>query len=64
MEPNWSKAPTWAKYLTMDDMGIFIWWENKPIFDAIIGQWISEVLGEKAYAGRLNIPNASIKEKP
>lgn len=35
MEPDWSKAPSWAKYTAMDANGIWYWYECIP-------QWVKE----------------------
>ena len=38
MKPDWSKAPSWAKYLAMDQNGTWFWYEFKP--KAEYGEWI------------------------
>jgi len=30
MKPDWSTAPDFARYLAMDDDGVWNWFENKP----------------------------------
>jgi hypothetical protein len=31
--PDWKDAPEWAKYLTMDKHGTWMWWDIKPNFN-------------------------------
>jgi len=32
-KPDWSKAPAWAKYLCMDELGDWYWTEREPYVD-------------------------------
>ena len=32
-KPDWSKAPSWAKYLAMDQNGTWFWYAGKPRSD-------------------------------
>lgn len=29
-KPDWSKAPSWSKYLAQDKDGQWFWWEKEP----------------------------------
>lgn len=31
IEPNWRKAPKWAKYWAVDSDNVAYWYKNKPI---------------------------------
>jgi len=30
MKPDWSSAPSWANFLTMDEDGTYVWWAEEP----------------------------------
>ena len=31
MKPDWKDAPEWAQWLAMDEDGVWVWYENKPV---------------------------------
>ncbi len=67
MMPDWSKAPEWAKYFTLDAKGKFEWWEDEPTYDAIDGNWFDDSINNKgwhSFAGRLDIPKPFVQERP
>ena len=35
-EPDWSLAPKWAKWHTVDDEGMGAWWKNSPAIMSIL----------------------------
>ena len=30
VKPDWKDAPEWAKFLAMDECGMWFWYEDKP----------------------------------
>lgn len=41
MKPSWSTAPEWAKWLAMDEDGVWFWFEFKPYLNSD-GVWRSD----------------------
>ena len=39
-KPDWSKAPSWSKYLAQDKDGQWFWWENEPTTRPSIDFWM------------------------
>lgn len=37
MKPDWKDAPEWAKWMAMDDDGVWAWFEHQPM--ANVGGW-------------------------
>ncbi len=31
MKPDWKDAPSWAKWLAMDENGDWLWYEDRPV---------------------------------
>ena len=38
MKPDWKDAPEWARWLTMDIDGTWVWWELEPYYTE--GEWL------------------------
>jgi len=38
-EPDWTTAPSWAQWFTIDDDGTGWWWKTKPKLTKMIGSW-------------------------
>lgn len=38
MKPDWSEAPSWAKFLAMDSNGGWTWYEHIPYRDDV--EWL------------------------
>ena len=60
MKPNWSTAPSWARYLAMDRDGEWYWFSHEPNA-GISGWWIS--VGECCRAGISNWRD-TLEERP
>lgn len=39
---DWSNAPTWANYYTIDKNGVAYWWECIPHIDDETNMWVSD----------------------
>jgi len=52
-KPDWSKAPSWSKWLAQDKDGQWFWWENEPHIRASIDFWMP------SYDQRCNVDRAS-----
>lgn len=61
-EPNWSHAPSWARFWTRDDKGPTWWWETKPYYDGKMGIWICDDEGRRAIA--TDIPTLRQRPQP
>ena len=49
MKPDWSTAPFWAKWLTMDGDGLWQWHEKEPKYSHATGIWYNDNLGRTRY---------------
>jgi hypothetical protein len=39
MKPDWKNAPLWADWLAMDGDGIWVWFQDKPEWEAAFHEW-------------------------
>ena len=46
VQPDWSKAPEWAKFWAMDSDGGAYWYRDEPTYNAKYGGWL-HTLGEE-----------------
>jgi hypothetical protein len=51
MQPDWSKAPEWARYWAIDADGGVYWYENKPSAKEFMGYWSDGGVGRKEFSG-------------
>ena len=38
-EPDWTTAPSWAQWFTIDDDGYGFWWDTQPVANKMVGCW-------------------------
>lgn len=64
MKPDISKAPEWANYLAMDEIGECFWYEEEPYVDigSSGGFWNSD--GKAEPAGNLNNWKKTLEKIP
>lgn len=60
MKPDWKNAPSWAKYLAMDDAGFWYWFERKP--EESCGFWASNY--QISQAGKSKCWNETLEARP
>ena len=39
MKPDWKDAPPWARYMAMDETGVWMWYEAEPDRVDRFGWW-------------------------
>lgn len=39
MKPDWTKAPEWAQWWAVDEIGMAIWWEQEPSKSENENEW-------------------------
>jgi hypothetical protein len=59
---DWSTAPTWAKYVAMDETGDWMWYEQKPVHEYGTPWWV-DTGGNREYV-RLSNWKESLQERP
>ena len=62
-QPDWSLAPDWANYWTMDDAAC-IWWKDEPIFKALSWMGKSEYVISGAEFDYNGHPIDSLRIRP
>lgn len=56
MKPTWNNAPSWARYLAMDRVGEWYWYDHKPIAGTV--SWFyGEDEGRHEFAGNTPLLN-------
>lgn len=61
MKPDWKDAPEWARWLAMNDDGVWHWYENAPeLF------WLAWSVGDGkvAIAGRNRDWDLTLEQRP
>lgn len=62
MKPDWSTAPVWAKWRTMDGDGWWQWHEFKPTYSQATGMWRS--LGMRVLVDRETQADETLEARP
>lgn len=62
VEVDWSKAPEWANFVTLDTCGMY-WWENEPV---LMEAWdtLCYSRGEGVTQGRYQNAYRDFKQEP
>lgn len=61
MKPDWKDAPEWARYLAMDNDGVWVWYAVEPHYVVDTGRWASD--GEE-YIPRSSVAPTTLEERP
>ncbi len=54
IKADWSEAPEWAQYRTIDPDGLTIWWELKPRVEGAM--WFSEMKDDGKFGKHIILP--------
>ncbi|AVO23691.1 hypothetical protein [Xanthomonas phage XPP1] len=61
MKPDWKDAPEWARYLAMDNDGVWVWYAVEPHYVVDTGRWASD--GEE-YIPRSSVAPTTLEGRP